>query len=405
MKKPWDQPLETLRETAIAALARRANAFERWLGAVRDPEGRPGRFRWASETSRPANVAATHYMLGALMHTGLFDRMIGAEDAAGGLAWVASMERDGGQCHDPALLDRPAPARPGEGPWPGPAMLQAVNQYALGVRRRYNGDEEIERHGEILPPPGWPQPGDPPEATLEWIKTRPYDRNAWSACSHGMRMATLMLQWHREGRFGIEPVIEAVRFFYEIQDPETGLWGTADQPRNVRINGTFKLFPLLREQLDLPIPRAGRIIDQVISEWARPDYDAHASGCDEWDNAYVVALLRPLVPGHRGEEIERLAAYRIARTLEVFGKDDGGLSFHPDHASTHWNGFDMVEGRVAESDAQGAATLTRGINVCIDLAGLTDATSWTGRWRLRPGAREPEAIRRKFLDAIAATSA
>lgn len=404
MNRPWDQSLESLRDSAVAALRKQAAGIGRWLPTVRDAEGRAGRFRWAVETTRPANVGATNYVLGALTHTGLFDRLIRAEDTTAGLAWIDSMDQGGGQFRDPALLDRRTPGWPEDEAWPSPAMLQAVNHYALAVRRRYLGDE-LEKLGELTPPPGWPQPDDPPEATLEWIKTRPYDRNAWGACSHAMRMATLMLQWHRDGRFGIDPVLEAVRFFYEIQDPGTGLWGTADQPKNVRINGTFKLFPLLREQLDLPIPYADRIIDQVISEWERPDYDERATGCDEWDNWYVVALLRPLVPDHRGDEIERLAAYRIGQTIEVFGRDDGGLSFHPDRSSTHWNGFDMVDGCVNQSDAQGAATLTRGLNVCVDLAGLSDATSWTGRWRHREGAREPEEIRRKFLDAIPLASA
>ena len=401
MNAVWDEPLDTLRTRALEALERQRAGLADWVSRVRGEEGRAGRFRWAKQTTRGANVGATNYVLGALIHSGLFDHAITEEDANAGIAWIDALEGEAGQFHDPALLDRPPPGWPQGEPWPSPAMQQAVNQYATSVRRRYQGGM-AERHGDLRPPAGWPQPEDGPQAALAWIKTRPYDENAWSACSHAMRMASLMLQWHKDGWFGIDPVIEAVRFFYEIQDPETGLWGTPDQRKNVRINGTFKLFPLLREQLDLPIPHAERVIDQVIAEWGRPDYDERASGCDEWDNWYVVALLRPLVPEHRGDEIERIAAYRIARTVEVFGQPDGGLSFHPGVASRHWNGFDMIEGAVAQSDAQGAATLSRGLTVCVDLAGLNGATSWTDQWRHRPGEREPDAIREPFLETAEA---
>ena len=259
-------------------------------------------------------------------------------------------------------------------------MQEGVNQYAQGTLRGFGVD--VAELPPPDPPAGWPQLADGPELALEWIRTRPYHEDAWGACSHGMRMATRLLQWHKDGHIAIEPLVEALRFFYGIQDPDTGLWGTPSQPRHVRINGAFKLFPLLRENLDLPIPHADRIIDAVLAEFDRPDYDRTVGACDEWDNWYVVALLAPLVPEHRADDIRRVAAHRIVRTLEIFAEPDGGLSYHPGACTTGWIGFDMAPA-LPQGDVMGPGILSAGINVCVDLLGLQGRTSWDGTWRLR----------------------
>jgi hypothetical protein len=274
-------------------------------------------------------------------------------------------------------------------------MLGGINQYARNVLK--NCVEDVEELPPDNPPPGWPQANEDPAEMLQWVRSRPYEKNAWGACSHGMRMATYMLRWFKEGRIPLEPVIDALNFFYSIQDPETGLWGTPDQPQNVRINGTFKLFPLMRENLDLPLPHAGKIIDQIIAEFNRPDYDRTLCGCDEWDNWYVLALALDQAGGHRRREILKTAAWRIRRVLDIFHQPDGGLSFHPDHSTTTWIGFDMAPAR-PQGDAMGPGILCAGINVCIDLTDLQDATSWTGQWRLR--SREKEDIRNQILEGV-----
>lgn len=373
----------------LAALDRAAARVVGWVPQLREA---PGRFRWARESTRGANVAATAYLLMGLQRMGIQGRVITPDDTASGIAWARAMHRGNGQYYDPALLDRPTPGWPADKPWPDPAMQEGVNQYAHSTLKGYGVDMAELPPPE--PPPGWPQLADGPDAALAWIRSRPYAENAWGACSHGQRLATRLLQWHQAGHMTLEPLLEALRFFYQIQDPATGLWGTPSQPRHVRINGAFKLFPLMREALDLPIPHADAIIDQVLAEFNRPDYDATVGACDEWDNWYVLALLVPLVPEHRREEIRRLAAWRLVRSLAIFSEPDGGLSYHSGRCITGWIGFDMAPS-LPQGDAMGPGILSAGINVCIDLLGLQGKTSWTGVWRMR--TPEPAPLRAEIM--------
>jgi hypothetical protein len=395
LERAWQQPLEELSAEAADALSGIVPSVREWIGMVRPIDGTPGRLRWAIETTRQANVAATAYALGGLERMGVLDDVWSAEDRRAGAEWIRSMHIGNEQYRDPALMERTTPNWPEDEPWPSPAMLGGINQYARKVLSLCVDD--VEELPPDNPPPGWPQPGDSPNTMLEWVKTRPYDKNAWGACSHGMRMARYMLRWHKEGRIPLAPVVEAVRFFFSIQDPETGLWGTPNQRKNVRINGTFKLFPLIREMLDLPLPHADKIIRQVLDEFAREDYDKTVGACDEWDNWYVIALAKPHASEVSQESIAKTAAWRISRVLSVFRQDDGGLSFFPHSCNTSWIGFDMAPA-LPQGDVMGIGILSAGINVCIDLAELSDATSWTGVWRMQQPeqAELREAFRRKL---------
>lgn len=386
--------LETLAEQAIDKLSESSRKMAEWVEKIRPKDGARGKFHWAVETTRDANVASTAYMLGSLKKVGVFDRIITDEDKREGIVWVRAMEQGNKQHVDPALYDRKSPNWPENEPWPSPAMRLGVTQYAQSVLRAY-GEPDV---SPAPPPQGWPQVEDADKA-VDWIKSRPWDTNPWGAGSHSMRMATWLLQWYKEGRISIDPLINALKFFYKIQDPETGLWGTKDNPMFQRINGTFKLFPLMCEQLDLPLPHAGKIIDNVMSEFYRPDYDEKVGGCDEWDNWYVVALALEKTNGHRVDEIRKMAAYRIIRVLEIFSKPDGGLSYSPDACQTAWIGFDMAPA-ISQADACGLAVFSGGLNVCIDILGIQDKTSWTGRWRLREDKREPLELRQKIESLV-----
>ncbi len=368
----------SLIDHALGKLAACTDGMIRWAEMVRPKDSPQGRFTWALQTTRDANVASTAYMLMGLKRMGIYNRVVTDTDRGAGQEWVLSMRGENDQYRDSALFDRKPPGWPEGEPWPSVSMKAAVNQYAASVLRDYGFSIP---NVSPPPPPELPQ-ADDPRGAVEWIKTRPWDTNAWGAGSHAMRMATWLMQWHKEGKLPIDPLIEALKFFYEIQDPETGLWGSPSLPRYNRINGTFKLFPLIRESLDLPLPHAEKIIDQVMAEFLRPDYDEHVGGCDEWDNWYVLALALEKTESHRLEEIRRMAAYRIARVIDIFSKPDGGFSYDANTCQTHWVDCDMAP-KVAQSDAIAPAVLTAGINVCIDLLGIQDRTTWTGVWRMR----------------------
>lgn len=235
--------VDDLKEQAVERLNKSIERIKDWVWKVRAEDQSAGKFRWSVETTRSANIAATAYILGGLKSVGLFDSIITEEDKKEGVAWVNSLCIGNEQYRDPALFDRRTPGWPDNEPWPTPAMQVSVNQYSQNILKTYLG----KAIPPSPPPKGWPQ-SDEPEKAVEWIKTRPWNTDTWGAGSHGMRMATWLLQWYKEGKIPIEPLIQALKFFYEIQDPETGLWGNDKVSKYVRINGTFKLFPLIREQ-------------------------------------------------------------------------------------------------------------------------------------------------------------
>lgn len=388
-----DEPLESLTGRAVEALDTWLPRTKGWTNRMRPEDDTPGRFRWAVETTREANVGSTSNILGGLRLLGLLDEMITADDRRAGAEWIRSMHIGDEQYRDPALMDRKSPGWPEDEPWPSPGMLNGLNCRARMILDLYEGNAE--QRPPVNPPPGWPQPDDDPAETIEWIKTRPWDTNPWGAGSHAMRMARWMLAWHKEGRLPLEPVVEALQFFYDIQNPETGLWGGPDTPMFQRINGTFKLFPLIRAQLDLPLPHADKIIDQVLSEFYRPDYDETVGGCDEWDNWYVVVYALDEAPGHREDEIRKTAAWRIGRIFEIFGREDGGLSYTRNQCATSWLGFDMAPG-IPQGDSMGPSVIVPAVTACVDLLGLHDATPWPGAWR-DTSHREPDELRAEIL--------
>jgi hypothetical protein len=405
---PWDQPLAELKAQAVHALHVAFQSVADWVERVRPEDGIAGRFCWAVKTSRAANVAATHHVLSSLKRMGLFQRLITEADQRQGLAWVEVMhDPTTGRYQDPALLDRPSPRWPEDAPWPSPDMLASVDQHARGVLKALTPAERRDPERTQAPPPGCPQPHDPPESMVAWIKDLPYRKNAPWACTHAQRMLRWMLRWHEEGRFGADPLVEAIAFLYSIQDPRTGLWGTSSQPWHKRVAGVFKLLVFLRERLDLPIPGAEHLIDGLIARWASPEYDRIASGGEEWQHWYIMAHLRPLVPEHRGDEVERLAAYRIVRSLETFAAPDGGLKYLPEGSLPMWHGFDMVpEGElIDQGDAQGLGILSAAICVCVDLLALSLDTPWTGQWRLIEREDDPvgpaaDVLRSRVIEAV-----
>lgn len=374
------ESLENLQEQAIESLNSVSEDFKKWVEKVRKPDC-PGRFYWAIEHTRDANVASTAYLVGGLRKMGLFDEVITEEDKKEGAAWIQAMKVGDEQYRDPALVNRKPPNWNDDEPWPAPALLGGINQYARNALGAYLPEGKKQLPPE-QPPPGWPTVNDSPESMLKWLKERPFDKNAWGACSHAMRLIRWMYTWYLDGKLAIDPFIDALAYTYSIQDPETGHWGNASQNRNVRINGTFKLFVFTRDQMDLPLPYADKIIDYTIEEFYRDNYDDNVGGCDELDNWYVIALALEQAKGHREEEIKKLMAYRLKRIVEVFGKPDGGFSMMPKTCTPYWLAFDMAPA-ICQSDAMAPGIISGAIAICLDILGIGDQTSWTDQWMQR----------------------
>ena len=346
-----------------------------WVEHVRPGDGTRGRFLWAVETTGEANVAATRYMVNALQRARLLDAVWTEEDRAACGAWLRSMHSaETGVFRDPALYDRRSPDWPADEPWPSSSMVEVINKYALDLWTKAT-DEHGAGLPEPRPAPGWPTPDDSAESILRWFRELPFGTRPWGAGSHAARMFNYLVYWESRGEVGFDLVIGALRIIMDKQDPETGLWGDSAAGRYQQINGTFKLFSTLREIFDLPIPRADKIIDQVLEEMDRPDYEAGVAGCDELDNWYVLAKSLPLAGGRREAEVRDRAGRRVRRIVERYRQPDGGLSYRPGVCQAAWIGIDVAPAK-AQGDAMGADILGTALSVCLELAGLGDRAPW-----------------------------
>jgi hypothetical protein len=367
LKEETDQILEDLQKLA--------RDMRVWGNRVRPTDGTPGRFRWALDTTREANVAATRYAVNALERARLLDTVWTEKDRAACAEWLQSMYMpENGVFRDPAIYDRRSPEWPADEPWPSPSMAEVINKYALDLWTKAT-DECDAGLPKPQPAPGWPTPEDSAESILRWFRDLPFGMRPWGAGSHAARMFNYLVYWEAQGEVGFDLVVRALRIILERQDPETGLWGDPTAGRYQQINGTFKLFSTLREIFDLPIPCADKIIDQVLDEMDRPDYEDNVAGCDELDNWYVLAKAPPLAGGHREAEVRDRAGRRIRRIVERYRQPDGGLSYRPGVCQTAWIGIDMAPAK-AQSDAMGADILGTALSVCLELAGFGDRAPW-----------------------------
>lgn len=388
--------LDELRGDAVQALNAAVPRFQQWVEKVRAPAGERGRFRFAVDSTREANCVMTFCVHQALRLMGIFDVVLSEQDCAESRRWFRGLHQGNGQYFDPALFDRAPPNWPEGEPYPSPAIRESVNGYCRGALMALGEGEEPPVKA---PPAGWPQLGDSDKTILEWISTRPWYTGPWGACSHMKRMAAYVYDWCKQGKASQELLIEIIRFLYRIQDPDDGLWGSKQVPTNQRINGAFKLFGLIQGLLDLPLPHADRIADAVIAQMYRPDYDDHVGLCDELDNWTVLEQATKKNGGHRRELVEKLAAWRIVRVLEMFSQADGGFSYWPDNCGTAFCGIDMATPK-PQGEAHAAALLTPAVNVCIRVLGIDDACAWRPQpWQ--PAKEHDNAeLRQAILDQV-----
>ena len=97
---------------------------------------------------------------------------------------------------------------------------------------------------------------------------------------------------------------------------------------------------------------------------------------------YAVLEARAIGSLNRDEEIKKLAAYRIGHILDTRRRDDGGISSYADRCIPTWLKWDMAPA-LPQGDVFGWCIYSAGMNICVDMLGIADRVSWTGRWRQR----------------------
>ena len=380
-----EQDLEQLKAGAVERLTAATDGFVRWAERVRDPRA-PFRMRWAVDSLRDANVAATNYILGQLKEAGILDRVLDDEQQRLGRRWIESLQVAPGSYEDPALLAYKPPIWDDIAePWPPTAAhKEAMNQYSHGCLRGYGVDGVDQL--QIPPPPDWPQQ-DEPERVLPWIKS--VEPN-WSWIG---RMVKRLADWRLAGTAPIDPLLDCLRWVYSRQDPRTGFWGPG-------IQTTFKILIAVLEPMGLTVPRAETLIDSVLAKMYHPEYDDNLFPCEEFDAFYDLAAANDHAPGYRREEILKLAAHRIAFILDTRLQADEGLASYPDHCIPTWLKWDMAPS-VAQGDAFGLAIYGAGFAICVDLLGIQRETGWRGAWRYRH-ANDDTAYKRLGAEVHAA---
>ena len=342
-----------LERDAIKALNRAGANLSPWMDRVRDPE-RPWAFRWAPESTRGGNVGATAYILQTADRYGLLDRVLTPEQKQQGIAWIKAMETKPGFFIDPALADGRIKIGGGE--------QEAMSQYARGCLNAYGYAPKDWIAGP--PPEDWPQKGS---EVLPWIrKVEP----GWSWIG---RILHRLILWYREGHATREQVMECLDYVHSRQDPGTGFWGGG-------IQTTFKLLILVHDPMELPIPRAEKIIDSVLRVMDEPTYDDNLFPCEEFDAFYDVAIAWTTVPGYREETIRKLAAFRIAHIVRTHTQADGGISSFTDRCIPTWLAWPMAPA-IPQGDVFGWSIYTSGMCIAVDLLGLHDRVPLSGRWR------------------------
>ena len=379
------QDLEQLKAGAVERLTGATDGFVRWAERVRDPRA-PFRMRWAVDSLRDANVAATNYILGQLKEAGILDRVLDDEQQRLGRRWIESLQVAPGSYEDPALLAYKPPIWDDAAePWPPTAAhKEAMNQYSHGCLRGYGVDGVDQL--QIPPPPDWPQQ-DEPERVLPWIKS--VEPN-WSWIG---RMVKRLADWRLAGTTPIDPLLDCLRWVYSRQDPRTGFWGPG-------IQTTFKILIAVLEPMGLTVPRAETLIDSVLAKMYHPEYDDNLFPCEEFDAFYDLAAANDHAPGYRREEILKLAAHRIAFILDTRLQSDEGLASYPDHCIPTWLKWDMAPS-VPQGDAFGLAIYGAGFAICVDLLGIQRETGWRGAWRYRH-ANDDTAYKRLGAEVRAA---
>ena len=358
--------LDAIAGRAVESLDRAADDLVAWVDLVRDPE-KPWAFRWAGDSVRGANVAACNYILEAATRCGVLDRILTPEQKRQGSGWIHSLELEDNVFTDPVLLERKPPEwDDSQEKWPPDgAHKEAINQYARGCLRFYEDLPLDQLAGPT--PPAWPQRGD--TDVLDWI--REVEPN-WSWIG---RIIHRLIPWYHEGAISREVLLECMDYAHSRQDPKSGFWAGG-------IQTTFKLLITVHDPAELPVPRVDRIIDSVLRVMDDPAYDDDLFPCQEFDAFYDLALAWTSAPGHREEEIRKLAAHRIHYILESHRQADGGLSSYLDRCIPTWLKWDMAPA-AAQGDAFGWGIYSSGINICVDILGLADQVSWTGKWRQR----------------------
>ena len=135
-----------------------------------------------------------------------------------------------------------------------------------------------------------------------------------------------------------------------VRDADTGLMTGAGGDAAAPMNGLFKLSCASFWNHGVPMPRARRVIDTVLT-LASPE-NGFGRACEDYNATRILCRLSRQEQGYRLEDILRAAAPPVLNRLEQRRQPDGGFSFFTEHCQTHVNGYPLCD-PLPESDLFG----------------------------------------------------
>lgn len=212
-------------------------------------------------------------------------------------------------------------------------MVARAIHYSLGALRKLGGKA---LHRLPLNAQAAPDYMKTPETYLEWLRSVSLV-NSWRGCD---RLATsnaylLQLSETERGRY----LDAALRFFGDIQDPATGLWG--EGTAYVRISGTFKLHTFYNS-FRIPLPKANEIV-RSIQHCLR--HEVAQDMCYIRNPIHLLSYIKPDLSKNDWAELVRITLDNMRQLKRA----DGGFSRELGHSPTAPNVAQVKTGEVYPS--------------------------------------------------------
>jgi hypothetical protein len=144
--------------------------------------------------------------------------------------------------------------------------------------------------------------------------------NSWRGCDRLCNSAPYLAQMSETER---RPYLdEAFRYFADIQDSATGLWGEGS--RYVRISGTFKLHTFY-QRFGEPMPRTDEMYSSILYTLRG---ETAKDMCYIRNPIHLLSSMNAQVPADEMREITEITGRNMAKLL----RDDGGFSRELEHS-------------------------------------------------------------------------
>lgn len=214
------------------------------------------------------------------------------------------------------------------------------------------------------------------EVILAWLRSVDLT-NSWRGCDRLSTSGVYLKQMDQPERE--EYLDTALRFFADIQDSATGLWGEGSLYE--RISGTFKLH-IFYGGFQIPIPREAQIYQSILTGLRQ---DEATDMCYIRNPIHLLSYMKPEIPEAELKEIIRITLDNMRKLL----REDGGFSRELSHSPSAPNVAQVKDGQ-HYPDMPKPVHLSRGLkegdmnagtqavlirSLCYELAGL-QGPSW-----------------------------